>query len=79
MNKKKTYRNNSILILSAAILAAAWMIGGPDVLSKLNWNSKIIDLLVWMPAMTVFFWSISGNKIFLACERRSFKKLLNLR
>ena len=79
MNNNKAYRNRSFLILGAAILAAAWLIGGPDVLNKLNWNSKIIDLLIWMPVMAVYFWSFSGNKKFLACERRSFKKLLNLR
>jgi len=72
----KTYRNRGIIILGAALLAAAWMIAGPDLLQKFNWHPKIVDILVWVPAMLVFFWSISGNKKFLACERRSFKRLI---
>lgn len=79
MSKNKQYRNRSFLILGAAICAAAWMIGGPDALQRFNWHPKVVELLVWIPAMTVFFWSISGNKNFIACERRAFKKLLNLR
>jgi len=72
----KTYRNRSIVTLGAALLAAAWMIGGPDLLNKFNLSTTVVELLVWVPAMIVFFWSISGNKKFLACERRSFKKLI---
>jgi len=78
MGNNKTYRNRSLLILGAALLAAAWMIGGPDALQRFNWHPKVVELLVWIPAMIVFFWSISGNKKFLACERRAFKKLLGL-
>jgi len=78
MGNNKTYRNRSLLILGAAVLAAAWMIGGPDALQRFNWHPKVVELLVWIPAMIVFFWSISGNKKFLACERRAFKKLLGL-
>lgn len=78
MSNNKTYRNKSFMILGAAVLAAAWMIGGPDVLQRFNWHPKVIDIATMIPAITVFFWSISGNKNFLACERRAFKKLLNL-
>ena len=78
MGNNKTYRNRSLLILGAALLAAAWMIGGPDALQRFNWHPKVVELLVWIPAMIVFFWSISSNKKFLACERRAFKKLLGL-
>ncbi len=76
MRNRKIYKNKSWLILVAAILAAAWIIGGPDILQKLNWHSKIIYFLTWMPAIIVFFWSISGNNKFLACERRAFRRLL---
>jgi len=78
MHKNNTYSTQSLKILSAAILAAAWMIAGPDVLQKFSWHPKVVDLLTWVPAMTVFFWSISGSKTFLACERRAFKRLLGL-
>ena len=73
---RNTYRHKSWLILSAAILAATWMVAGLEVLGRLNWPTKIIDLLTWMPAIMVVFWSISGKTKFLACERRAFKKLL---
>ena len=76
MNNRKQYRTRSFLILGAAFLAAAWMMGGPDLLQELNWHAKVIDLSTWMPAIMVFFWSISGNKEFLACERRTLWKLL---
>ncbi len=76
MNNRKTYRNKIWLILGAAILAAAWMIVGPIMLQKMGWHSKAIDLATWMPAIMVFFWSISGNNKFLACEGRAFRKLL---
>ncbi|PHS76772.1 MAG: hypothetical protein COB56_05630 [Robiginitomaculum sp.] len=78
MSNNKTYRNRSFLILGAALLAAAWMIGGPDVLQRLDWHPKVVELLTLVPAIMVFFWSISGNKKFLTCERRAFKKLLGL-
>lgn len=76
MHNNKSYRTRTFLILGAAILAAAWMIAGPGVLGRLNWHMKVVDLLTWVPAIMVFFWSISGNTKFLACERRAFKKLL---
>ncbi|MCF6219846.1 MAG: hypothetical protein L3J65_01915 [Robiginitomaculum sp.] len=76
MTNYKTYGTKSWQILGAAFLAAAWMIGGPDILSKLNWHGKVIDLATWIPTIMVFFWSISGNNKFLACERRAFRRLL---
>lgn len=78
MGNRKTYRNKIFLILGAASLAAAWMIGGPDVLHGLAWHPKVVKLATYVPAIMVFFWSISGNNKFLACERRAFKRLLGL-
>ena len=79
MSDKQIYKNRSFLVLGLAILAAAWMIAGPSVLNRLNLHETVVELLVWVPAMTVFFWSISGHKKFMACERKAFKRLLNLR
>jgi len=79
MSDNQTYRNRSIKVLGLAILVAAWMIAGPGVLNRLNLHGTVVELLVWVPAMIVFFWSISGHKKFIACERRAFKRLLNLR
>lgn len=76
MSNNKTYRNRTFLILGAALLSAAWMIAGPDLLQRFNWHPKAIDILVWIPAMIVFFWSISGHRKFLACERGAFRKLI---
>jgi len=72
-------KNRGVIILGASILAAAWMIVGPDVLNKFNLDETAVEILVWMPAMILFFGSISGHKDFIACERRAFKKLLRLR
>lgn len=76
MNNRGAYKKRTYLILGVALLAAAWMIGGPDILRTLNWHAKVIDLAIWVPAIMVFFWSISGQKKFLSCERRAFRKLL---
>jgi|GEM_PF-3318593 len=75
MKKKKTTKQVT-LTLGSSILAAAWLISGPDILSATGWHSKIIDILVWVPAMAVFFFAISPNQAFLECERRAFRRLL---
>jgi len=76
MRKNKPYRTRIFLILGTALLAAAWMIAGPDVLQRFNWHPKLVNFLVFAPSIMVFFWSISGYNKFLACERRAFRKIL---
>ncbi len=66
--------------LGVAMLAAAWIIAGPDWLAKLGiQNSKAIDLLTLTPAVIVMFFIIKARPGFLACERRTFKKILNIK
>ena len=76
MRKHKPHKTRIFLILGTALLAAAWMIGVPDVLQRFNWHPKLVDFLVFAPSVMVFFWSISGHNKFLACERRAFRKML---
>ncbi len=76
MHNHKFRKTKISLILGTAMLAAAWMIGGPDVLQGFNWHPKLVNFLVFAPSVMVFFWSISGYNKFLACERRLFRKML---
>lgn len=73
--RKKDIRKTAI-ILGGAIIAPAWLIAGQEFLSQRGINGKINDLLVWMPAMIVFFGCIAGDKRTLACEARAFRRLI---
>lgn len=67
-------------ILSISLLAAAWIIAGPDWLSKLGLqNAKAIDLLTLIPALMVMFSVVRTRPDFLTCERRTFKRILGLK
>ena len=72
---KYTNRKPAALIIGASILTAAWLIVGPSVLKELALPTKIIDLLVLVPAMMAAFWVMSGNKGFMACEYRAWKRI----
>ncbi|MBL4854912.1 MAG: hypothetical protein JKY25_11825 [Robiginitomaculum sp.] len=78
MPNNKPFRTRTFLILGAALLAAAWMIGGPSVLRGFDWHPKLVNFLVFMPSILMVFWSISGQNKFLSCEHRAFKKMLGL-
>jgi hypothetical protein len=73
----KNYKyKHTASILGVSILAAAWLIGGPDILSKFGASEKATELLTLPVAMIAFFWIVSRNKSFIACERRAFKRLI---
>lgn len=63
-------------VLGVSILAAAWLIGGPDILTKLGASEKATELLTLPVAMIAFIWIVSRDKSFIACERRAFKRLI---
>lgn len=68
------------LILPASILAAAWMITGPDWLSSQNiMSEKWITLLTWVPVGIVSWMILSSKPGFYACEVRTFRWILGLR
>ncbi len=78
---KKTYKRSYIYkTLGISLLAAAWLIAGPDWLTKLGLqNAKIIELLTLIPALTVMFTLIAARPGFVACERRTFKRILGIK
>lgn len=69
-------RKLTVQILSISILAAAWLIVGPDLLIGLGLSEKIAELLTLPVAMMAFLWIISGNHGFMRCEYRAFRRLL---
>lgn len=75
-NATKNDKKRTALILGGAFVAAAWLISGPVLLDKWGISGKANGLLIWIPAMIVFFGSIAGDKKKLACERRAFKRLI---
>lgn len=73
------HKQRTIKILGSAILAAAWLMAGPKLLTKWGVNGTANDLLVWIPAMTIYFVSILGDKSVYACEARAIKRLLGIK
>ena len=68
------------LILPLSILAAAWMIMGPDWM--MGWgmaSEKWVTFLTWLPAGIVFWMIVSARPGFYACEKRAFRRVLGLR
>ncbi|MBL4870637.1 MAG: hypothetical protein JKX72_06755 [Robiginitomaculum sp.] len=77
MRKQSNRNKSAFMIIGGSILAAAWMIVGPDILEPFNMPFKVVDLLVFIPSMIIMFWIISGNKSFMACEYRAWRRLFN--
>jgi len=73
--KKPTYKNRTFLILGTSILAAAWLIKGPDILQGLAMPTKAVDLLVYMPAMVLVFIMAGLNRNFMRCEYRAWRRI----
>lgn len=70
----------NLKILGMSTLAAAWMIAGPDWLAQLGLqNDKLIDLLTFVPAIGVMFMIAMMRPGFIACERRTFKRILGIK
>jgi Na+/pantothenate symporter len=63
-------------ILGVSILAAAWMVGGPDILAKFGASERLIEMLTLPVAMIAFLWIVSRDKEAMACERRAFRRLI---
>ena len=76
MKNRKNDSKRTATVLGNAILAAGWLVNGPDILLTWGIGETANDLLTWMPAMSVFFWSIASDKQKLACEARAFKRLI---
>ncbi len=74
--KNTSKRKHTALILGVSILAAAWLIGGPDILAKFGVSSEKAELFTLPVAMIAFIWIISRDKDLIACERRAFKRLI---
>ena len=68
--KKHTFQ-----ILGAAMLAAAWLMKGPDILQGLALPTKAVDLLVYLPAIAVIFTITVINKNFMRCEYRAWRRI----
>lgn len=76
MKNNTPKRKPIILILVAAIIAAAWLIVGPGVLKALGAQERLADVFVNGPAMLVALWLISGNRSFIRCEYRTWKRII---
>lgn len=76
MSNNKPIRKRVVLILGVALIAAAWLIAGPDMLENLGLTGRVADVLVNAPAMLLFFWMISKNRGFMRCEYRAWKRLI---
>jgi len=67
-------------ILGLSILAAAWIIASPDWIAGLGMqNDKLIDIISYIPAMGVVLMMGDLRPEFIACERRTFKRILGIR
>jgi hypothetical protein len=75
-NRLNNFRKQPGAILLMSILAAAWLIGGPDLLAKTGIGESAIGTLTWGPAMIAYFWVISPNRSFLRCEVQTFRRLI---
>lgn len=62
--------------LGVSILAAAWLIAGPDILTRFGASERLTELLTYPVAMIAFIWIVSRDKGIIACERRTFKRLI---
>ena len=74
MKTNKTRQSASIL--GVAMFAAAWLIGGPDILSEFGASERLAELLTMPVSMIAFIWIISRDSEMIACERRIFKRLI---
>jgi len=66
---------SSMMIIGAALLAAAWLIKGADIMQNLGLSAKAEVFLLYLPAMLIFLVPGMVNKNFIACERRAWKRL----
>ena len=73
--ERKIDRKRTGIVLGGALIAAAWLIGGPELLVKWGISGKANDLMVWLPAMGLYFSLITSHKNTMACEARAFKRL----
>lgn len=76
MNNNKPIRKRTVLILGTSLIAAAWLIAGPDMLKNLGLTGRVANVLVNTPAMLLAFWIISKNRGFMRCEYRAWKRLI---
>ena len=65
---------SNAIILASAVLAAAWLIIGPDLLQNWGLPPKAADILSLVPAMVLIFGS-THNKNFMRCEYKAWKKI----
>jgi len=67
------------LLIPISILAAAWMIVGPDWMAGWGMASeKWMTFLTWLPAGIVFWMITSAQPGCYACEVRTFRRILGI-
>ena len=67
--------NKTFKILGIAVAAAAWLIVGPEFLEAQGVSTKIADLLTFTPSIIAIILVTSGNRNFMACEYRAWRRI----